>query len=175
MTRTVTVVDEQNRPLGQEEIIKAHTGEGTLHRAFSVYVFREGKKEILIQKRSKEKMLWPLIWANTCCSHPFENEGASEAGERRLHEELGFTTRLSPAGTFVYRAKDPSGRGVEHEHVTILVGYLTDHEQVQANPAEIAEWKWIKTEELQTEMKLHPDQYAPWFHQGLSILLAHEQ
>src|SRR4051812_39991646 len=95
-TRTVTLVDEQGSPIGVSEIVDAHTGHGKLHKAFSVYVFRNDGKEILIQQRSDKKMLWPMIWANTCCSHPFENESSSDAGERRLREELGFTTTLQP-------------------------------------------------------------------------------
>src|SRR5438552_1937177 len=104
MPRTVTLVDEQNHAIGTADLIAAHTGQGQLHRAFSVYVFRNDRSEILTQKRSVEKMLWPLIWANTCCSHPFENETPVEAGTRRLKEEMGFSVHLKERATFVYRA-----------------------------------------------------------------------
>ena len=117
--RTVILVDQENREIGREEIVAAHTGEGQLHRAFSVYVFRDFGKEILIQKRSAKKMLWPGIWANSCCSHPMEGETPEAAGKRRLQEELGFTCDLKPVYSFVYRAQDGE-RGVEHEYVTIL-------------------------------------------------------
>jgi isopentenyl-diphosphate delta-isomerase len=61
MRRTVTLVDESGTPLGEADLLDAHTGTGKLHRAFSVYVFREEKKQILIQQRSKKKMLWPMV------------------------------------------------------------------------------------------------------------------
>ena len=40
-----------------------------LHRAFSVLLFDPAGK-LLLQQRSKSKLTFPLLWANTCCSHP---------------------------------------------------------------------------------------------------------
>ena len=171
MTRNVTLTDEAGVPQGMMEIVKAHTGAGSLHKAFSVYVFTPGKTSILIQRRSAKKMLWPMIWANTCCSHPFEKETPSQAGERRLKEEFGMTCTLKPYADFVYRAEDPHGRGVEHEHVTILIGEVAQDAPPKPDPDEIAEWKWIAVDALQKDMKADPDAYAPWFHMGLDHIL----
>ena len=168
--RTVTLTDEAGNDIGTCDVLEAHTGEGKLHRAFSVYVFRSGRREILIQRRSGKKMLWPMIWANTCCSQPFENESAIEAGTRRLREEFGFECPLREDKAYVYRAVDPRGAGVEHEHVTMLTG--DDPAQPpNPDPEEIAEWKWIDIDELRADMATHPDAYAPWFHLGLKLLL----
>ena len=46
---------------------------GALHRAFSVFLFNT-KGELLLQKRSADKILFPNRWTNTCCSHPLYNE-----------------------------------------------------------------------------------------------------
>ncbi len=167
MKRTVTLTDESGNAIGSADILEAHTGEGALHRAFSVYVFDPKREIILIQKRSAEKMLWPMIWANTCCSHPFENESAVDAGRRRLGEELGFTCDLTEGSAFVYRAIEPDGRGIEHEHVTILTGIADPDIALAPNPKEVSEWKWIALAELAEDMKAHPLSYAPWFHLGL--------
>ena len=188
--RTVTLTDTSGAALGEADLVEAHTGQGALHRAFSVYVFRndqeKGKREdteagilpaqteeyspsadILIQQRSAKKMLWPLIWANTCCSHPFPNESPADAGSRRLKEELGFDCALTPHSRFVYRAEDPQKRGVEHEYVTILIGH-SDQPTIKANPDEVAAYQWIKIVDLQEDMAKNPDRYAPWFHLGLA-------
>src|SRR3989344_7156864 len=101
--RTVILVDQENRAIGREEIVAAHSGEGQLQRAFSVYVFRDFGREILIQKRSSQKMLWPGFWANSCCSHPRKGESRIEAGERRLIEELGFATKLKLLFKYCYQ------------------------------------------------------------------------
>ena len=150
---------------------RAHTGNGTLHRAFSVYVFNTEKTSLLIQKRSEKKMLWPGIWANTCCSHPLQGETALVAGKRRLTEELGFFCDLREGPTFVYRAED-APRGVEHEHVTILLGTAPTDAPIKPDPDEVAQWKWIEVSALFKEFGEHPDSYAPWLKIGLMEILA---
>ena len=171
---SVILTDETGKATGTMEIVAAHTGIGHLHKAFSVYIFRNRRQEILIQKRSAKKMLWPMIWANTCCSHPHKNESPIEAGQRRMQEECGFTCDLREAGSFVYRAEDP-GRGVEHEHVTMLIGDLdkvpSPNPIPNPNPDEIAELKWISVEELRKIMQQNPESYAPWFDIGLKKIL----
>jgi isopentenyl-diphosphate delta-isomerase len=89
-----------------------------------------------------------------------------------LKEELGITCALRKGPTFVYRAEDPAGRGVEHEHVTILVGDTERDLSPKPDPEEVEEWKWVKLDALKADMKQFPALYAPWFHQGLDLLLS---
>lgn len=167
----VILVDEQGQEIGEADVLAAHTGEGQLHMAFSAYVFRKLMEEILIQQRSSEKMLWPLVWANTWCSHPRKGETVREAGERRGREEMGITCTLQEGPSFVYRAKDPHGKGIEHEFVRTLIG-TGDDVIVKPNPAEVANYKWVNVDALIEDMKATPDKYAPWFHIGLQRILA---
>ena len=44
--------------------------EGLLHRAFSVFLFRPSDGRLLLQRRADEKITFPGMWTNTCCSHP---------------------------------------------------------------------------------------------------------
>ena len=170
--RTVTLVDTHGTPQGVANILDAHTGHGQLHLAFSVYVMDPTKQKILIQRRSQEKMLWPTIWANTCCSHPFDGETPREAGERRLLQELGIRTDLVEGPHFIYRADDPWGAGVEYEYVTILIGTLDPAVPLHPDPLEVMEAKWIAIDELLREMSNEPHLYAPWFHIGFRKTLA---
>lgn len=168
MTRTVQHTNEEGDDLGDVGLIAAHTGTGILHRAFSVYVFNPDHSKLMIQKRAAKKMLWPNFLANTCCSHPYREETATEAGERRLREELGFTCALKEGSVFTYRAEEPNGRGVEHEYDTILTGIVPDDQIVQPNPDEVSEWQWIEISELEKRMKNKPDLFTPWLHLSLS-------
>ena len=162
--------NEQGQKTGTATWLEAHTFPGKLHRAFSVYVFNENGSKILTQKRSALKPLWPLFLANTCCSHPRDGEEVMEIAPRRLHEECGFSCPLDIAGSYVYQAVDP-GRGVEHEHVTILRGCTEKMELPVWNPSEIEELRWTTITRLLDDFSKHPEQYAPWFPLGLSLLL----
>ena len=50
------IVNKNDEKIGLEDKLKCHLGKGILHRAFSIFVFND-KNELLIQKRSKLKML----------------------------------------------------------------------------------------------------------------------
>lgn len=171
MTRTVTSTDENGQDLGQVDILKAHTGEGILHTAFSVFVFNAERTKTLLQRRAASKMLFAGIWANTCCSHPFQDELPEDAGTRRMQEELGVSCELEAGPSFVYKANDPQGKGLEWEYDTILIGTLDEDAVINPNPEEVMEWKWVDIEELEKDMKTNPKAYAPWLIQGLPLSL----
>jgi isopentenyl-diphosphate delta-isomerase len=165
--RQVILCDESGQPQGNCDLLAAHTGAGRLHLAFSVYLFSPDRRSLLIQQRSAAKMLWPLVWANTCCSHPREGEAPLAAGRRRLGEELGIDAELTLGPAFVYRAEDPAGRGVEHEYDVILRGTFAG--EPVPNPAEVAAWRWVDVERLRAEMCERPAHFAPWLHKGLPL------
>ncbi|HJZ94450.1 MAG TPA: isopentenyl-diphosphate Delta-isomerase [Gemmataceae bacterium] len=170
LSRQVILCDVTGCPTGTAELVAAHTGAGHLHLAFSVYVFSPDRRSLLIQQRSRDKRLWPLVWANTCCSHPRAGEVPVAAGRRRLREEMGIDCELTPGPAFVYRAEDPAGRGIEHEYDVILIGtYAGDP---TPDPSEVADWEWVSVADLRRDMQQRPERYAPWLHLGLPKVLS---
>ena len=167
----VLLVTEDGTPMGTAERAAAHASPGMLHRAFSVFVFRKGRQEVLIQQRSSEKTLFPLIWANTCCNHLREGEVLPDAAQARLHQELGITCPLTEGPSFVYRAEDPAGHGTEYEYDTILLGSIQGDPPLKPDPAEVNAVRWISTEELTKDMHMNPALYAPWFHLAFAMIM----
>ena len=96
MQEECILVDENDNILGKDSKVNCHLNDGKLHRAFSVLLFNTSG-ELLIQKRAKEKITFPSIWANSCCSHPLHIdseingvERAKNAAKRKLEQELGI-------------------------------------------------------------------------------------
>lgn len=104
---------------------------GLLHRAFSVFLFNS-KKELLLQQRASEKITFPDMWTNTCCSHPLGIPGETgstldasilgvkRAAQRKLKQELGINPEQVPLEKFNFLTrihyKAPSdGKWGEHE------------------------------------------------------------
>jgi isopentenyl-diphosphate delta-isomerase len=171
-TRAVVICDEDGRAVRTGGLLEVHQGEGLLHKAFSAFVFRNAGTELLIQQRSHRKALFPSLWANTCCSHPFPgDEPLVAAAERRLREEMGFSVNLREAGAFVYRAKDPGGDLCEYEHDTVVVGSADGMVAVRHDRAEIADWRWVTIAELRCDLRDHAQKYAPWLPEALRIAL----
>ena len=154
----VVLVDENDNKVGLEEKLKAHQNGGKLHRAFSIFVFNS-KGQLMLQQRAITKYHAAGLWANTCCSHPFDGEPIVGAGHRRLREELGFDCELKEAFSFIYHADVGNGlRENEFDHVLIGRYDLPP----KPDPTEVSTWKFIGMEELASEIKTHPEEYVPW-------------
>jgi len=153
------LVDDDDREIGARAKAACHSDKGILHRAFSIFVFN-GANELLLQKRSAEKLLWPNYWSNTCCSHPRRGESMEEAVERRLHQELGFTCPLEFLYKFKYQAQYGT-IGAEHEFCWVYYGKYDGAVDVNVN--EIADWRYIEVDALDRELNLAPETFTPWF------------
>lgn len=158
MNENIILVDENDTEIGTMPKLLAHQL-GSLHRAFSVFIFNS-KGELLIQQRAAHKYHSAGQWANSCCSHPHPNEGTLSAAKRRLMEELGFTTEISPAGHFIYHSK-VSGGLIEHEYDHLFVGHYD--QEVTPNPDEVSATRWITVSQLLNEIENNPEQFTPWF------------
>ena len=80
------VVSPNDEILGHTSKYTAHRfddpayPQGRLHRAFSVFLFNnEGK--LLLQQRASDKITFPSVWTNTCCSHPLYGYSPSEVDD----------------------------------------------------------------------------------------------
>lgn len=104
---------------------------GLLHRAFSVFLF-DSQNRLLLQQRATEKITFPDMWTNTCCSHPLgipgetgttleeSVQGVRRAAVRKLDQELGIKSSQVPIDDFKFLTrihyKAPSdGKWGEHE------------------------------------------------------------
>ena len=105
--------------------------QGLLHRAFSVFLF-DSQNRLLLQQRASEKITFPDMWTNTCCSHPLGVPGETgdtleaavagvrRAAQRKLDQELGIPKHQVPLADFKFLTRihylAPSdGKWGEHE------------------------------------------------------------
>lgn len=158
MIEKVILVDTNDEPIGLMEKMAAHE-QALLHRAFSVFVLND-KNEVMLQQRASHKYHSPLLWTNTCCSHQRPGESNTQAGKRRLEEEMGFKTELKELFHFIYKAPFDNGL-TEHELDHVMIGYSNQDPII--NPEEVESWKWMKIEDIKKDMEIHPEIYTVWF------------
>ena len=155
------LVDDKDNMLGPLDKSSAHDNKGILHRAFSVFVFNS-KHEVLLQKRTATKRLWPEFWSNSCCSHPRWGEEMDVAVTRRVSEELGVVADFEYLFKFIYQASY-GDVGSEHELCSVFVG--TYDGELIINKQEIAACLWVAADQLDAEIKAQPAQFTPWMKQ----------
>ncbi len=166
----VVLVNEQDQQIGIMEKMAAHIVP-RLHRAFSIFIFNS-KGELLLQQRALSKYHSPGLWTNTCCSHPCDGETLAQATSRRLMEEMGMHCEMHEVFTFIYKA--PVGLGlIEHEFDHVWFGQSDEVPQI--NTEEVASWKYMRLEDLQADIKAHPELYTEWFKISFDEILRHCQ
>ena len=85
----IDIFDENNNPMGKiKEKTKAHE-EGNFHRTAHIWIIN-GKKELLLQKRSATKKSHPNCWDISGAGHIRAGESVIEGAIRELKEELGI-------------------------------------------------------------------------------------
>lgn len=164
----VVLVDKHGQEVGLLEKANAHRNPGFLHKAISVVLWRPakqhpGQKEVLLQKRSEHKPLWPGFWADTCSTHQLPGETDVDCAVRRLQEEMGIAinpNKLSVLYSYRYQA-DFDDFLSEHELNHVIVGEWNGESKPDANEAE--EVKWLRWDELVKDVHETPSKYADWF------------
>ena len=177
MEELVLCLDSNDNVIDSSSKFTTHHGEGILHRAFSVLIF-DSEGRLLVQQRSSDKITFPAVWANSCCSHPLdidgENsdpiEGVKEAARRKLDQELGIPRTITDdwkfhhIGRFEYKCRWDSD-WVEHEidHVLIVEADC----EVDFNRNEIQSVDWLDNDSLIRMMerkgRWKSQLIAPWF------------
>lgn len=155
----VILVDGKDQPIGSMEKMEAHR-KGELHRAFSVFIFSK-KGDMLLQQRATGKYHSGGLWTNSCCSHPRPGEETIDAAARRLQEEMGFNTKLTPVFDFIYKAGFENGL-TEHEFDHVFVGYYDG--EIKPDPKEVSSFVYRPMEEIALLVKTQPAVFTAWFH-----------
>ncbi|KAG8921558.1 isopentenyl-diphosphate delta-isomerase idi1 [Tulasnella sp. 417] len=180
MDERCIIVTPQDKAIGALDKktchLMANINKGLLHRAFSAFVFHPQTGKLLMQQRATEKITFPDMWTNTCCSHPlddFEEEkieaeqrGVRVAATRKLDHELGIPPSQVPPDNFQYLTRihylAPSD-GVWGEHEVDYILFITADVTVNPNPNEIRDHKWVDKKELQGMFTAEGNSFTPWF------------
>ncbi|KAK5947491.1 isopentenyl-diphosphate delta-isomerase idi1 [Knufia obscura] len=191
MDEVCIVLDASDNAIGTASKKDCHLmsniNKGLLHRAFSTFLFHPKTHKLLLQQRATEKITFPDMWTNTCCSHPLAHpsetglgdlisnvEGAKRAAIRKLDHELGIPAKYVPIEKFDYLTRihylAPSdGKWGEHEIDYIL--FIEADPELDVNVNEVKDVRWVSLDELKqmfhdVETQSGKDQdlkYTPWF------------
>lgn len=94
MEEKIDVLDEFGKLTGEIATSSAVHRIGLWHRVIKVVVLNKNN-ELLAQKRSKTKKIFPNVWDIAVTGHVSSGEASIDAAKRELFEELGLDVGLN--------------------------------------------------------------------------------
>ena len=172
MEENCILVDKEDNIIGKDSKVNCHLGEGKLHRAFSVLLFNNSG-DLLIQKRAREKITFPSIWANSCCSHPLHIEteldginGAKVAAKRKMEQELGINPQEIDLDNLHYITKMRYKARADEKWIEYEIDYIFVIKcdvEINPNSIEIEDTKYVNPNELESVFQDKDAKIGPWF------------
>lgn len=151
------IVDERNRVIGIEDGKIVHE-KALFHRHVYVFVFNS-KGEILLQRRSANKTIYPLFWDLSTAEHLEPNESYLAAAKRGLNEELGISGARLVKLRGAHLQKNEYGALKDYEFAELYKAVYDGEIKIDKSEVEEAGFFPVaRVEELRKEGKL-----TPWF------------
>ncbi len=122
---------------------------GLWHRAIYAFIFNENG-EVLLQKRSKKKKLWPNLWDITAGGHVLAGEFGMQALIREIKEELGIDIKENEIKYLVGSTSSNTKGKIINNHFNecYIVTKNIDISQLDLQEEEVSDARWFTKEEI---------------------------
>ena len=143
------VLNERGEYTGKVESRDKCHKEGLWHKAVAIFIINS-KKQVLLQKRSPLKKLWPNTWDITAGGHVLAGEFGFEAVKREVKEELGVELNKENI-TFIGSSISSNVKGDivnNHFNEYYIVNEDIDETKLKLQEDEVSEVKWIDEEDI---------------------------
>lgn len=167
MTEYVDMVDDDGTVIGKTTREKVHI-KGWLHPTVNILLFNSAGK-VLLQKRSKNKLMFPLYWDVSVCEHVFSKESPSKAAARGLWEELSIKVKIRLLRSHhikisQYPIKNKMLR--EYELIKLYGGFFDG--EIKLDKKEVVSTMFVTISKLRELIYQSKIPFTPW---GLDELL----
>lgn len=152
----LTQVDQHNQVLGPIERGRAHSS-GVYYRTIYVLV-KNSHSQILIQKRSSTKDLYPDKWDLSVGGHVNYGDSYISTAIRELREELGLQARPQD---LAFLKEILVTLPNSYEFFQVFEYHLKDTDKLILEKEEISSVKWVSDQELISSIKTSPGQWYP--------------
>lgn len=148
------VLDEQGNFTNKIETRKKCHSEGLWHKAVVVFIINS-KDQVLLQRRSKSKRMWPDMWDITAGGHVDAGEFGFQSVLRECEEELGIKLNKEEL-TFIGSSLSTNIKGDivnKHFNEYYIANKEVDETKLHLQEEEVSEVKWIDKDEIIRRIK----------------------
>lgn len=143
------VLNEKGTYTNQAEPRDKCHKEGLWHKAVVVFIINS-KGQVLLQKRSASKKMWPNMWDVTAGGHVLAGEFGFQATLRECKEELGIELKKEDI-TFIGSSISVNIKGDiinKHFNEYYIANKEVDEKRLKLQKEEVSEVKWINKEDI---------------------------
>lgn len=152
------VLNEKGNFTGKSESREKCHKEGLWHKAVVVFIINS-KNQVLLQRRSPNKRMWPNMWDVTAGGHVLAGEFGFEAIIREAKEELGIELSKNEM-TFLGSSISTNNKGDivnKHFNEYYIVNKDLDETTLTLQKEEVSEVKWINKNDIIEKIKNNYD------------------
>lgn len=159
MDEMVDVLTETGKFTDNVEMKQLCHKKGLWHKAVAVFIINS-KKQVLLQKRSKNKKMWPDMWDISAGGHVLAGEFGFQVIIREIKEELGLSVKKEEI-IFIGCSTSINKKGDilnKHFNEYYIVTKDIDEKNLSLQKEEVSEVKWINKEEIIERIKNNYDE-----------------
>lgn len=148
------VLNEKGEYTGKIESREKCHKEGLWHKAVALFIINS-KGQVLLQKRSANKKLWPSMWDITSGGHVLKGELGFQAIIRETKEELGIELEKNDM-IFIGSCISTNIKGDiinNHFNEFYIANKDVDETNLKLQEEEVSEVKWIDKNEILEKIK----------------------
>ena len=161
------VLNEWGEFTGKVETRENCHKQGLWHRANYGFIFNSNG-DVLLQKRSKNKKLWPDLWDITAGGHVLAGEFGYESLIREVKEELGI--ELEPENLLYLvgsTSENIKGNIINrHYNECYIINKDVDISDIKVQEEEVSEVRWFTKDEILKRINNNfdgiTDKTGPW-------------
>lgn len=149
MEEKFDVLDEKGNYTGKIESRKICHQSGLYHKAVAVWIINS-KGQVLLQKRSPNKRMWPNTWDITAGGHVLAGEFGFESIIRETKEELGLDIDKENI-IFIGSCISTNIKGDiinNHFNEFYIINKDIDETKLKLQEEEVEEVKWMNKDEI---------------------------
>lgn len=148
------VLNENGEYTGKVESREQCHKQGLWHKAVVVFVINS-KEQVLLQRRSPNKKMWPDMWDITAGGHVLAGEFGFQAIIREAKEELGLQLNINDI-IFIGSTISTNIKGDivnNHFNEYYIARKDIDETELKLQKEEVSEVKWIDKNEIIEKIK----------------------
>lgn len=161
----LTLVDEKNQVIGSIPRGEAHNKIGVYYRTIYVLVMN-AKNQVLIQRRSSTKDLYPNCWDISVGGHVNYGDSYEKTAARELGEELAVSvseSELIDKGEVLVKLPK------SNEYFRVFEYKLKPTDEISALEEEISDTDWMTIDDIKKSIK---DESLPWYARPKQVIAA---